>query len=108
MNTKTWIKMGMSEITEVMEYHKAELKKRDDIIAELEKALHRDRETTNTLLDEKIFYIKALQAKLTIAMEALNEIKLGLGPYSQDHHEHAANCVEAMKSVATEALAKIV
>jgi len=51
--------MGMSEITEVMEYHKAELKKRDDIIAELEKALHRDRE---------------LQAKTTTEIQTLDEM----------------------------------
>lgn len=66
---------------------------------------------TNTLLDEKIVYIKELKAKLEIAMEALKTIKLGFGPYSQDYHNHVVNCIEtisyAMKRVATEALAKI-
>jgi len=51
--------------------------------------------------------LEALQAKLEVAIEALKTIKLGFGPYSQDYHKHAVNCIEAMKNVADEALEDI-
>lgn len=37
---------------------------------------------------------------------ALKEISEGRGPFSQDHHQHAKNTIEAMKAVAVAALAK--
>jgi hypothetical protein len=36
--------------------------------------------------------------------EALLEITEGAGPYSRDRLEHAANCIEYMKSIALKAL----
>lgn len=50
---------------------------------------------------------QAQQKKLDGAVEALEEIKLGKGRYSQDHFEHARNCIEDMKELAQQALEKI-
>jgi len=34
----------------------------------------------------------------------LNEIRLGLGPFSLDHHKHAENVIEASKKAAEKVL----
>lgn len=47
------------------------------------------------------------RAALDAAVKALDEIKIGAGPYSLDPLVHAGNCVEAMKRLAVEALITI-
>lgn len=41
------------------------------------------------------------------ALEVLEEISLGKGRYSLDHHQHAKNTIEEMKQLALEAIEKI-
>ena len=38
-------------------------------------------------------------------LEALEEILLGSGPFSRDPLQHASNCIESMKDIATKAIA---
>jgi len=47
------------------------------------------------------------ESLLAKCREALEEIKLGAGPYSMDPMEHASNTIEAMKELANKALALI-
>ena len=49
-------------------------------------------------------YFKWLFHRVERLVEALEEIKLGSGPYSQDRLKHAENCIEAMKEEARKAL----
>lgn len=50
-------------------------------------------------------HIAELEAKVRRYEDALNEIKLGEGPYNRDPLTHADNCIQAMKTLAEAALA---
>ncbi len=47
-----------------------------------------------------------LQKINDVLLEAMREIAIGQGPYSMDPLQHAENTIEAMKTVAQEAIAK--
>lgn len=50
-------------------------------------------------------HIAELEAKVKRYEDALNEIKLGEGPYNRNPLTHADNCIQAMKTLAEAALA---
>jgi len=50
--------------------------------------------------------LAALYAAAPAMLEALKEISRGAGPFSRDPLTHADNCIDAMKALALEAIAK--
>ena len=50
--------------------------------------------------------LAVLFASAPAMLEALKEISRGAGPFSRDPLTHADNCIDAMKSLARDAIAK--
>ncbi len=58
-------------------------------------------------LESVSIWASDIQEKYKKAISALMEIRLGRGPFSTDHAEHAWNTITSMKTTAREALVKM-